>query len=483
MDLAWRIGSEYLGWEDERARLVEKMMGTKSEMKSLLSFARLIGAPQQVHPGASIRAAIAAAPRWSTIMIMPGWHERGFADGLVIDKPLRILGAAALDDLRPCGWSGEMRKACRLVNCSMTFAPGCRKCLLHNLDFFNFTLECGGGDVTITHCAVRSNDCCIEAWGDCALTLRHCQVQGGFGATRYGLCGVRLTEQASAFVVASHFDGFTECAIHVQDQAWAHVEGNRFTCMSGSIARASPPASMRYVNNSLDAESGALEDHEVVVQENIVHVDEATQIQPQEAAHIATEQYVSWTLFNAASLSSSDEGRPPSSFEPVVLHRYSRCPGPFHAILNEGDELEPVRAALAEAGHSWQLPSGAKVFVHPEDFSAVRASLAARSLRPHHVVVSQAFEPLVREALARLPSRLHVDDLQAEHIALADGHGDVVCVQRTFLDIPRLLRSAQSVVQSTTEAHHVGAAQNPRRLCPLSDEGDRDLRFHGQALD
>jgi hypothetical protein len=201
------------------------------------------------------------------------------------------------------------------------------------------------------------------------------------------------------------------------------------------------------------------------VDEAIAHPDEAVAIHPEEAAHITSEQYVSWTLLNSSAVASLDPVTQwHGEFEAVFLHRYSRCPEEFHEALGRGQDLEPVRAALELAGHEWQLPSGAKVFVFPDQFAAVSAVLAGRDLRPHHVVVSQAFEPLVRDALGRLPSRLRVDQLRVDPVALVGGQDAVLCVERTFLDVPRALRAPQSVNQSTTEAHRrYRGGLNPRR--------------------
>ena len=50
--------------------------------------------------------------------------------------------------------------------------------------------------------------------------------------------------------------------------------------------------------------------------------------------------------------------------------------------------------------YTWQLASGAIVFVHPEHFNAVFNVLTRYELRPHHIAVSATFEPHQRQALA-----------------------------------------------------------------------------------
>lgn len=129
--------------------------------------------------------------------------------------------------------------------------------------------------------------------------------------------------------------------------------------------------------------------------------------------------------------------------------------------LCDGPELEPARAALEHANCRWHLPGGAKVFVFPEQFAAVSAALARHTLRAHHVVVAEAFEPLVHEAVRRLPCRSSVVLREAEPLAFLSNEGDVVVVNRTFVHIAQAMHTSQSVIQSTTEAHHGGL--NPRR--------------------
>merc|ERR1712032_331397 len=74
--------------------------------------------------------------------------------------------------------------------------------------------------------------------------------------------------------------------------------------------------------------------------------------------------------------------------------------------------------------------------------------MGRHTLRAHHVVVAEAFEPLVHEAVRNIPSRSNVLMRRKEVLAYL-GEGEVVVVERTFLDMPRAMRSPQSVIQST----------------------------------
>jgi len=119
-----------------------------------------------------------------------------------------------------------------------------------------------------------------------------------------------------------------------------------------------------------------------------------------------------------------------------------------------------VRARLEECGHQRRLPSGAKVFVYPELSDQVTTAIARLQLRPCHIVVAESFEPLVREAVARLAARQDVRVRRSQHLGYYGEEGELLLQKWTFLDIPRSRLASQSVVQSTTEAH---GAMNPRR--------------------
>jgi len=167
-----------------------------------------------------------------------------------------------------------------------------------------------------------------------------------------------------------------------------------------------------------------------------------------------------------------------STFSKVFLHCYSRCPSAFHAVLDDGPELQPARAALTAAQMSWRVLGGAKVFVGPDKYHAVVSIVNRQKLRAHHVILEETFEPLLQAALSRLPSRCRVDQLSKEPIAFLGDEGEVVSKDRTFLDIPRELRNPNSVTQSTGEAHGrknhrrfvVDETPTPHREHPLEQE-------------
>ena len=95
---------------------------------------------------------------------------------------------------------------------------------------------------------------------------------------------------------------------------------------------------------------------------------------------------------------------------PVRILEYKRSPKGYRTRLLTCPQLEACRLALHEAGFSSELPSGAKLFVHPEHVQFAMAAIAAAQLdlKPRHVIVSADYESAVEEALSILPSSLGV---------------------------------------------------------------------------
>jgi len=181
--------------------------------------------------------------------------------------------------------------------------------------------------------------------------------------------------------------------------------------------------------------------------------------------------------------------------EKVHLLRYGTCDAErFRSVLLSGPELKPCREGLEAAGFAVELPSNAKIFVRPEQYSMVKHALVGMELHPFHVIVAEGFEQSLTDALATSPYKkrprerpnglgrrqLHLAARSGDSAA-ADGNGNhvrsgeqpeeeerldaVICVSRTFLCVVHPLKDAQSVVQSTTEAHHDRfCGLNPRRV-------------------
>merc|ERR1712232_922547 len=126
----------------------------------------------------------------------------------------------------------------------------------------------------------------------------------------------------------------------------------------------------------------------------------------------------------------------------------TRCGKELRKALDTGDELETVRAAAKEAGHECHLRSGARIFVYPEQYRSILAVLPDTELRAHHVVICEAFLPLLYKDIAKIPSKCNVRPSQEKLFALVDhSSAETVCVVvRTFCSTTNpQFRSAASV--------------------------------------
>lgn len=146
--------------------------------------------------------------------------------------------------------------------------------------------------------------------------------------------------------------------------------------------------------------------------------------------------------------------------ETIYLLRCTRGGRQLHGALDQGRALEHVRDTAASFGQSCRLPAGAHIFVYPEQYEGVLASIRSHELRPHHVVVNEAFLPLVRSDLAALPSRANVRPGSLQPLAIVGGAGDVFVVERTFINTSSdRHQNGDAATQSTSQIRHIA---NPR---------------------
>jgi hypothetical protein len=253
--------------------------------------------------------------------------------------------------------------------------------------------------------------------------------------------------------------------------------------------------------------------HEEVIEE-VVHSEPSVIPDPSDeilADHIWASGVES--LINGASVSIDDSpdcavaepALEAAEKDDIYLLQFSRNPEQFENSLSCGISLKSCRDALEEAGLPWNLPSVAKVFVHPSQYRQSLEFLERYDtrLRPYHVVVAASLQHLVDESLSGIPcrqgarikkrvtlgaaqsgKRVKAHEEQSGGRKEADSDGEdatigessqtvlempmIVCEQRTFICcLPRFpyLRDATSVPQSTTEAH---GGLNPRRIMAMS---------------
>ena len=144
--------------------------------------------------------------------------------------------------------------------------------------------------------------------------------------------------------------------------------------------------------------------------------------------------------------------------ETVYLFECTGGGGKLHGALDHGRALDSVRVTMGLFDKSWILRSGARALVHPDQYEKFLRALSLHKLRPHHVVVSEAFLPLVNEDVAALRSKANIRMRSVQPVAMVGGAGDVATVQRTFLgDFAQMSqhRSREMATQSDSQAHHI----------------------------
>mmetsp|Transcript_27144 Transcript_27144/g.51106 ORF Transcript_27144/g.51106 Transcript_27144/m.51106 type:complete len:517 (-) Transcript_27144:182-1732(-) len=184
--------------------------------------------------------------------------------------------------------------------------------------------------------------------------------------------------------------------------------------------------------------------------------------------------------------------------EQIHLLEYHRHPEAFRKALCEGPPLQQCRAALEESGCKWLLGSGAKIFVHPHQYSQTLVAIVEQGfeLRPFHVIVAESFEYYVEACLSDLSYRQGARVKHRTRLLEVDAAGDEgtvkskewqvfedsasdeedseepnipLVIKKTFICVAPCRRNPQSVTQSTTEVHSGG--MNPRRVCVSSFSG------------
>lgn len=128
------------------------------------------------------------------------------------------------------------------------------------------------------------------------------------------------------------------------------------------------------------------------------------------------------------SWQASDSAKPSSFGDTVHILQVTRAPNELGQVLHYGRELESVRRQSQEAGHSCVLDSGGSIFLYPQQYAVMQAIVRNLHLKPHFLVVNEAFLPLVLEAIRSVPSKANVRPRRASFLALVDDDGHEVCV-------------------------------------------------------
>eukprot|EP00439_Symbiodinium_sp_Y106_P045761 s3944_g5.t2 len=279
-----------------------------------------------------------------------------------------------------------------------------------------------------------------------------------FGENGDGQCDVPPDLGA---VVAVAAGGFNTCAVKVSGELVCLGDNRYGQC------DVPPGLKVRLPSQSIRA---PIPDPLQEVLQPVHHNEPPAEISQEEGAAIVAEQEASWIEHN---IGSGWHGNDLQSWVPAGLTRVvhltlSRSHRQLDTDLADSPALQPCRQALEEEGLDWRFqPSGAKIFMEPSCFRAIRSHLSTMRLRPCDIFVAENLEEEVRRVIRQIPSSLCVFPRSSQNIAFTDDYEKVVLVSRSFLNIPATtLLNPASVAQSTTEArtrqgYH---GTNPRRV-------------------
>lgn len=224
----------------------------------------------------------------------------------------------------------------------------------------------------------------------------------------------------------------------------------------------------------------------VPVEQTVVHEEAAASHDEALLSMQADEQFaadVEWLLHSTDTAAQIEQHEFPRQEDVYIFRFGGGNTEAFRSALLHGPELGPCREALNQ---NFQHPSGALMFVNPEQLPDVLVRLETAALHPFHVIITDSKTYLVVEVLANMPRRQRPREKRSKRSALvsppldaevaeqserssssnsdAEVSSDSVAVHlnRTFLCVAPLLLDACTINQSTTEACSRG--MNPRRL-------------------
>mmetsp|Transcript_95326 Transcript_95326/g.188974 ORF Transcript_95326/g.188974 Transcript_95326/m.188974 type:complete len:452 (+) Transcript_95326:1-1356(+) len=156
----------------------------------------------------------------------------------------------------------------------------------------------------------------------------------------------------------------------------------------------------------------------VPVVEDVQHDEQAEVIHPLDAARVIAEIEAGYVEPLATSSADSlGEGSSDtlehahesgvqrydvdvnSPFSCLLMPNFSRHPRSFEASLLHDECLREVREALDRSGLNLRLPSGAFVFVSPDEYHVAMLAVTGERLTASHVIVSQTLQPIVLAAV------------------------------------------------------------------------------------
>merc|ERR1712217_57609 len=133
----------------------------------------------------------------------------------------------------------------------------------------------------------------------------------------------------------------------------------------------------------------------------------------------------------------------------IIVFEVDRTLNTLRDALLAGDDLAHVRKALQSHRYPVELPSGAKIFVRPEQYKSVVAAVDDMDLKPRHVIASFELDALVSKVIGTIKrttvKRRRITTRRPSFCAWKSVQVNVE-VKRTFihLDIPSSLPSGST---------------------------------------
>ena len=145
----------------------------------------------------------------------------------------------------------------------------------------------------------------------------------------------------------------------------------------------------------------------------------------------------------------------------VLILEYARSPHSFRHCLLTTPRLAECRQALLANGHTTELTSGAKMFVHPCQVDSVLGHVASLhfDLKPRHVIVSadlaSDLEAAVREG-TRSRDRVVVKGRQRLATAVLQSR-ILAFLQQSPKPSPRMVAMRPATLSTRQPAAHAGS--------------------------
>jgi len=132
-----------------------------------------------------------------------------------------------------------------------------------------------------------------------------------------------------------------------------------------------------------------------------------------------------------------------ADMEEIYIITFTRTPRELQERVHNGSELEPLRFFADQCGYNCRC-KGASVFVHPKQFPSVLQQVLNMELKPHSLIVSETYLPLVKKAVGRFVARRDVRACQVNEVTEGDDVRALIETTECFRELLPNANSAQN---------------------------------------